>query len=136
MLDKNHANEIQEVESKLEKAETQNDRKEIKRLLNGIWWQFKEDLASMPTDSIVRLSSLLSKYQEFGNRAQIERFREKILNRVTHVDDGKPKDPNRIMESLQTASVKLEKGEMKVAWSKRMVRRANGTVEEVDNESK
>lgn len=136
MLEKNPANEIQDVESKLEKAEGQNDRKEIKRLLNSIWWQFKEDLGTMSTDSIVRLSSLLSKYQEFGNRAQIERFRKKILNRITHVDDGKPKDPNRIVESLRTASIKTEDGKLRVAWSKRMVHRANGTVEEVDDESK
>lgn len=134
MLEKNHLNEIQEVESKLEKAEMQNDRKEIKRLLNGIWWQFKEDLREMPTESIVRLSALLSKYQEFGNRAQIERFREKILNRITQVDDGKPKDPNQIVETLRTASLKMEDGKPKVAWSKRMVRRASGKVEEIDGD--
>ena len=136
MYHENHELQILNIESKLEQANSQKNRKEIKRLLNGIWWQFKEDLGEMSTDSIVRLSSLLSKYQEFGNRAQIERFREKILNRVGHVDDGKPKDPNQVVESLRTASVKTVDGKMNVAWSKRMVRRANGTIEEVDDKSK
>lgn len=128
---KKYEPQILELESQLGQAYLQNDRKGIKRLLNGIWWQFKGDLGEMPTGDVVKLSSLLSKYQEFGNRAQIERFREKILNRVGHVDDGRPKDPNRIVETLRTAKLVRAGNGIKVVFSDRMVHRANGRVETI-----
>jgi hypothetical protein len=40
-------------------------------------------------------------------------------------------DPNRIVESLRSASLKKVDGKIKVVWGTRLVHRANGRVEEV-----
>ncbi len=136
MLEKDLSPQIFELESKLDQAYLQNDRKQIKRLLNGVWWQFKGDLKEASVDSVVKLMELLSKYKEFGNREQIEKFREKISYRISRVDDGRPKDPNRIVETLSSGSMKMVNGELRFVWRSTMVHRANGRVEEIKREAK
>lgn len=116
----NNESRIPNIDSELEKAEAQKDRKRVKLLLNNLWWQIKENLEQLPTETRKTVGAL---FDQYGKSKHFGEIAEKV------------KDPNRIVETLQTASVKMEDEKTKVAWSKRMVRRANGAIEEVDDKS-
>jgi len=123
MLNRNHESQIPNIDSELEKANAQKDRKRVKLLLNNLWWQVKDILKDISFQNRMEISALFDRYGES------EHFK-KVSEMVFH--GGKP-DPNRIVESLRTAKlVKTDDGKTRVAWSKRMVRKANGLVEEED----
>lgn len=121
MLNRNHESRIPNVDSELEKAESQKDRKRIKLLLNNLWWQIKNELGGISFQSRMEISALFDRYGESSH------FRE-ISEMVFH--GGKP-NPNRIVETMRTG--KLVKGGdgMRFAFSDRMVHRANGKIETI-----
>lgn len=110
------------MESELEKANALKDRKRVKLLLNNLWWQIKDSLKEISFQNRIEISAL---FDHYGESKHFKKISEVIYY------GGKP-NPNRVVESIRTAKRARVDEEMKFVWDKGMVRRANGTVEEIE----